>query len=61
MKVSLPYDPTWKALYWAKKNCPSYITNYASYGNDSCGNDRTVIHYCFGNERDVVAFTMKWM
>lgn len=55
MKVSLPYDVKWEALYWAKKNCPSYITNYASYGND-----RTVIHYCFGNERDVVAFTLRW-
>lgn len=55
MKVSLPYDPTWKALYWAKKNCPSYITNYASYGGN------TTIHYCFGNERDVIAFTLRWL
>lgn len=55
MKVSLPYDPTWKALYWAKKNCPSYITNYASYGGN------TTIHYCFGNERDAIAFTLRWV
>ena len=55
MKVSLPYDTFWEALDWAKENCPSYITNYASYGSN------ITIHYCFGNERDVVAFTMKWM
>ena len=25
--VTLPYDPLWTPLEWAKENCPSYITN----------------------------------
>ena len=28
--VTLPYDPVWTALAWAKENCPSYITNDVS-------------------------------
>jgi len=29
MTVTLPYDPEWKALEWAKKHCQSYISNQA--------------------------------
>jgi len=27
MIVTLPYDPAWKALEWAKDHCPDYVTN----------------------------------
>lgn len=43
------------ALKWAKKNCPSYITNDAVQ-------HRGVYYYrfFFGKERDVTAFALKW-
>lgn len=58
--VTLPYDPVWTPLDWAKKNCPSYITNdvhqdgYYTY-------DNTKIDYFFGNERDAVFFSLRWL
>jgi hypothetical protein len=57
--VTLPYDPNWSALQWAKRNCPSYITNdvhmdgYNTY-------DHTKIDYFFGNKKDAVLFTLKY-
>jgi hypothetical protein len=27
MTVTIPYDPIWEPLNWAKKYCSSYITN----------------------------------
>jgi hypothetical protein len=53
MNVTLPYDPTWQALEWAKKNCPSYITNSAEFGGK-------IIYYYFGTEEDAVMFKLKW-
>jgi len=59
MTVTLPYDPIWKPLDWAKKYCPSYITNdvhcdgYNTY-------DNTKIDYFFGNEKDAMWFTLRW-
>lgn len=63
--VTLPYDPTWAALAWAKEHCPSYITNKASnttrlkqvaggWINAYC------IVYYFGNEQDVIMFKLRW-
>jgi hypothetical protein len=52
MTVTLPYDPVWKALAWAKQHCPSYITN-GSYNN-------ATIDYFFGNEKEAVMFLLKW-
>jgi hypothetical protein len=65
MTVTIPYDPSWKALAWAKENCPSYITNKASnttrlkqvsggWINASC------IVYYFSDERDAVFFSLRW-
>lgn len=64
MKVTLLYDHNWQALKWAKDNCPSYITNTAELLSNS-GNAGTPlkiysIHYYFGDERDAVAFALKW-
>jgi hypothetical protein len=68
MTVTLPYDPHWKALEWAKENCPSYCTNSASgppkihtspggwvtkYSND--------IVYYFSDEKDAVLFALRWL
>lgn len=63
--VTLPYDPVWTALAWAKENCPSYITNDVSnttrlkrvgggWVNDSC------IVYYFGNKEDALMFSLRW-
>jgi hypothetical protein len=27
MTVTIPFDPFWEPLHWAKRYCPSYITN----------------------------------
>ena len=54
MTVTLPYDPEWKALEWAKKHCPSYISNQAGV----C--DFRSVYYFFSDERDVTLFTLKW-
>ena len=59
MTVTLPYDPWWEPLEWAKTNCPSYITNnvhqdgYYTY-------DRAKIDYYFGDEKDATFFALKW-
>ena len=59
MTVTLPYDPAWRALEWAKEHCPSYITNdlhqdgYNTY-------DRSKIDYLFGNDREAMMFLLKW-
>jgi hypothetical protein len=59
MTVTLPYDPFWEPLHWAKKYCSSYITNdmhcdgYNTY-------DATKIDYFFGNKKDALMFLLKW-
>ncbi len=53
--VTLPYDPNWLALNWAKNNCTSYITNKAS----ARGVDYDIVYY-FSNEKDAIAFMLKW-
>ena len=59
MTVTLPYDPCWEPLEWAKKYCPSYITNdmhcdgYNTY-------DNTKIDYFFANEKDAMWFVLRW-
>lgn len=59
MTVTIPYDIRWLALEWAKKNCPSYITNdvhcdgYNTY-------DINKIDYFFSNEKDAVWFLLRW-
>ncbi len=60
MTVTLPYDPEWKALAWAKEHCPEYITNdvhmdgYNTY-------DNTKIDYFFTTSRDAVFFSLRWL
>lgn len=56
--VTIEYDPTWKALAWAKKHCPSYITNdvhsYRKYGGP------VDVDYFFYNEADAIWFKLMW-
>ena len=54
MTVTLPYDPVWEPLEWAKKNCSSYITNAVH----SC--DNTKIDYFFANKKDALMFILRW-
>ena len=59
MKVTLPYDPLWTPLEWAKKYCPSYTTNdvhctgYMRY-------DRSKIDYFFSDDKDAIWFALRW-
>lgn len=59
--VTLPYDPFWRALEWAKKNCPSYITNqlHAQSWDDPMNIHRQ-IDYFFADGRDATLFALKW-
>jgi len=58
MTVTIPFDPFWKPLHWAKKYCSSYISNdIHNYGNSY---DNTRIDYFFGDEKDVLMFILRW-
>ena len=52
MTVTLPYDPLWRAVDWALKNCPSYLTNTAQPGGKIC--------YYFIDEAEATMFMLKW-
>jgi len=60
MTVTLPYDPMWRAVDWAREHCPSYITNdihqdgYNTY-------DRHKIDYFFGDKNEALMFKLKWL
>lgn len=67
MKITLPFDPEWRALAWARENCPGYITNQAAKDQPQLvpvkGGwvaERPYIEYYFSNERDATAFALKW-
>ena len=59
MTVTLPYDPEWKALEWAKKHCTSYTTNTVLTTSVHAGDCYSIVYY-FSDERDVTLFTLKW-
>ena len=65
MKVTLPYDPLWTALEWAKQHCPSYVTNEAvgpARTKKVPGgwiSDVSIVYY-FSDEQDAVFFSLKW-
>lgn len=56
MTVTLPYDPNWAALDWAKQHCHGYITNKVKGANWSLGE----IEYFFSNEKDGIIFMLRW-
>ena len=59
--MTLPYDPVWCALEWAREHCPSYITNQSRPGTGTTFHNRQYdIVYYFGEERDAVLFALKW-
>lgn len=61
--MTLPYDPVWSALEWAKENCPSYITNDVHSYNNDMGyelGDVDRIDYFFSDEHDAVMFALRW-
>jgi hypothetical protein len=64
MTITLPYDPVWAPLEWAKLNCPSYITNEAKPGKTKSGlngwvSDTNIVYY-FNDEKDAMMFMLKW-
>lgn len=44
-----------QALSWAKKNCPSYITNDAVQKNGIY-----YYRFYFGQEKDIMIFMLRW-
>jgi len=62
--VVIPYDPTWRALEWAKEHCTSYITNDRESERPRPYPDHNIddirIRFYFGNERDATSFALKW-
>lgn len=59
--VTLPYDPVWSALDWAKINCPSYVSNRQKFNSDSQYHyHEHFIEYVFNDESDAVIFALKW-
>jgi hypothetical protein len=59
IRITLPYDPVWKPLPWAKKYCSSYITNDVHCdGYNTYDNSR--IDYFFGNEEEATMFALRW-
>jgi hypothetical protein len=55
MIVTLIYDSEWEALAWAKKYCPSYITNEMNINGQGVS-----IDYYFGDEKDLILFKLRW-
>ena len=66
MTVTLPYDPDWKALAWAKEHCSSYITNEAGPARMKpipggwVPTYRDIV-YSFSVEKDAVMFALMWL
>ncbi len=59
MTVTIPYDPFWEPLVWAKEHCPSYITN-DMHQNGYNTYDHTKIDYHFSDEKDGLMFLLRW-
>ena len=59
-RVTLLYDPVWRALDWAKKHCASYITNDAHQSGYNIY-DNSKIDYFFGDDYDATIFALKWL
>lgn len=57
--VSLPYDSSWAPLEWAKKHCPSYISNTV-YANFTGAQPTSVVQYYFSSEKDATLFLLRW-
>jgi hypothetical protein len=64
IKVTLPYDPAWQPLAWAKEHCDSYITNVAHQAGLKSAPGGWIADFCivyyFGHERDATMFALKW-
>lgn len=58
--VTLKYDPIWKALEWAKKNCKSYITNIAGGRGHNDTWENYQVNYYFGSEKEALLFKIAW-
>ena len=58
--ITLPYDPDWPAVAWAKEHCPSYITNNIHFSSDTYTHDSNKIDYFFSEEADAVLFALRW-
>lgn len=55
------YEHSGRMLQWAKKNCPSYITNDAVAIVTADLTDTTYKRiFYFGNDRDAAIFALRW-
>lgn len=60
MTVTLPYDPMWRALDWAKKHCDSYIRNDVHQDGYYTW-DNTKIDYFFSDRNEALMFMLRWL
>ena len=59
MIVTLPYDPVWKALEWAKEHCPDFVSTEV---HPHPAWVRPIqIDYFFSSECDAVFFSLRWV
>jgi hypothetical protein len=49
------YNSVYAPLGWAKRNCPSYITNHAVQKNGDY-----YYRFYFGDEQDQLWFLLRW-
>ena len=69
--VTIAYDPHWEALEWAKKHCPSYITNDVKRTIPDSDQEvegfryviryhARIVNYYFSEEEDAALFALRW-
>lgn len=55
LPAPIAYAPEYVPLEWAKKNCPSYITQDAVQRNGNY-----YYRFFFRDERDLILFALRW-
>ena len=56
--------PIREALDWAKRHCPSYITNdsyLTNIADDSKMNTLIIYRFYFNKEAEAIWFTLRWL
>ena len=55
--ITLPHVHEWRAMTWAKENCPSYIS---CTGHLKENHEEGFIEYYFSEEKDMTLFALRW-
>lgn len=57
--VTIQYDPVWRAAFWAKENCSSFIKS-TDHLDENWYTDKRRIDYIFNDNEDALAFKLRW-